>query len=153
MYKLLCNSLSNFNHYEISNFAIQGYEAVHNIAYWQNKEYYGFGLNASGYENNIRYKNTSVFDEYIKNPFIREEEIILSNEEKLENEIFLALRLKQGININELNNKYKINFMEKYGKIVEKYKNWGLLNYSNNFISLTINGILLSNEIMADFIS
>lgn len=153
MYKLLCNSLSEFNHYEISNFALEGYNSRHNTAYWQNKEYYGFGLNASGYEKNVRYKNTSIFNEYIKNPFKREEEILLTREETIENEIFLALRLKQGVNINELNKKYKMDFMEKYGKIVEKYKNYGLLKCDNKSVFLTINGILLSNEIMSEFIN
>lgn len=152
MYLELCNFLFKYNHYEISNFAKMGYESRHNCAYWRNKEYYGFGENASGYEGNLRYKNISNFEEYIKNPLMREEEIYLTNKETCENEIFLALRLKQGININEINKKYNIEFMQKYGKIIQKYKEAKLLNYNDNYVSLTKQGILLSNEIMSEFI-
>jgi len=154
MFLYLCKTLkeNNFNHYEISNFSKQGYESNHNCAYWENKNYYGFGLNAAGYEDNIRYKNTSDFNTYINSPFKREEENILSKQEIMENEIFLALRLKEGININSFNEKFNINFEEKYKKILEKYTKLNLLLKTDGKIKLTEQGILLSNEIMSEFI-
>lgn len=154
MYMQLCENLKNynFNHYEISNFAKEGYESKHNTAYWLNKEYYGFGLNASGYENNTRYRNNSVMEEYLKNPFIKEESEILSIQDTMENEIFLALRLKQGINIKELNEKYNIDFTERYNKIIKKYEKTGLTELKDGFFSLSEKGFLLSNEIMSEFL-
>ena len=152
MYLEACRFLNKFNHYEISNFALKGFESRHNTAYWLNKEYYGFGLNASGYEGNIRYKNTPDFGAYINNPLNTAEKSELSKEETLENEIFLALRLKQGVNIKEISRKYNINFEEKYGGIIEKYNGTGLLKLNNGILSLTKEGILLSNEIMSEFI-
>lgn len=142
----LCNFLkeNNFKHYEISNFARKGYESKHNLCYWKNQNYYGFGLNASGYEGNTRYKNTSDFQEYIHNPLKREEEIILNAEQKKEEEIILALRLEEGININKI--------PLKHNKTVEKYKQLGLLKTENNHLKLTKQGILISNEIMSEFI-
>lgn len=153
MFMELCKILkeNNFEHYEISNFAKKGFQSNHNCAYWKNKNYYGFGLNASGYENNIRYKNTENFEEYINNPFLREEEN-LSIQETMENEIFLALRLKDGINISEINQKYQINFEKNYEKIITKYTSLKLLKIENNFCTLTEKGILLSNEIMSEFL-
>jgi len=153
MYLEACRFLNKFNHYEISNFALEGFESRHNTAYWLNKEYYGFGLNASGYEGNTRYKNTSGFSAYINNPLEHAEKSELSKEETLENEIFLALRLQQGVNIKEISRKYNINFEEKYGSIIEKYNGTGLLKLNNGILSLTKEGILLSNEIMAEFIN
>ena len=47
-----------YKHYEISNFAKEGYESKHNLTYWNNDEYYGFGLGAAGYINGVRYSNT-----------------------------------------------------------------------------------------------
>ena len=90
MFIELCKILKNhnFEHYEISNFAKKGYKSNHNCAYWKNKNYYGFGLNASGYEGNIRYKNTENFEKYIKNPSTKEEEI-LSEKETMENHLNL----------------------------------------------------------------
>ena len=154
MYIYLSNFLKikNFFHYEISNFAQKGYESNHNIAYWTNKQYYGFGLNASGYEDSKRYKNQSNFESYIKNPLKKQEEIFLSTNEILEEEIFLALRLKQGIKISEINKKFDIDFEKKYKNILLKYVELNLLNIKNDNCSLTEKGMLLSNEIMADFI-
>jgi oxygen-independent coproporphyrinogen-3 oxidase len=154
MYLKLCKILRNnsFHHYEISNFAKEGYNSKHNTAYWLNKEYYGFGLNASGYENNVRYRNTSKMEEYLKNPLIKEEREILNEKDKMENEIFLALRLKEGVNIKELNEKYNIDFLEKYKNIIKKYENTSLTELKNGFYSLSEKGFLLSNEIMSEFL-
>lgn len=152
MYLMMCKILkeSGFEHYEISNFAKKGFSSNHNCAYWKNKNYYGFGLNASGYENNIRYKNTSDMEQYIYNPIIHEEEETLTLQETMENEIFLALRLKEGININLLNKKFNIDFEKRYKGIIEKYSQ--LLVIENNTCKLTEEGILLSNNIMSEFI-
>ena len=155
MFTELCKHLkeNNFSHYEISNFAKSGYESNHNCAYWKNKNYYGFGLNASGYEENIRYKNLCSFEEYIKTPTKHEEEDILSQTETMENEIFLALRLKSGINLTDFNNKFNINFEEEYKEIIDKYSKLKLLKIENNRCYLTENGMLFSNEIMSEFIN
>ena len=154
MYMKICKVLkkNKFDHYEISNFAKEGYESKHNCAYWRNKEYYGFGLNASGYEGNNRYRNTSVLEEYLKNPFQKEETEVLSKKDTMENEIFLALRLKQGINIEKLNEKYNINFLENYNEIIKKYENTGLTEIKDGFFKLNEKGFLLSNEIMSEFL-
>lgn len=154
MFLHLCKVLktNNFEHYEISNFSKTGFNSKHNSAYWKNKNYYGFGLNASGYEKNIRYKNTSIFEEYIKNPLIREEETILTTQEIKEEEIFLALRLKEGLDIAKFNQKYKIDFEQTYKTIIEKYSNLEMLKIENSHCKLTEKGILLSNDIMSEFI-
>lgn len=154
MFLYMCNELkkNNFVHYEISNFSKTNFESEHNCSYWKNKNYYGFGLNASGYENNCRYKNTADFEEYINNPLKKEEELYLSDNEIIEEEIFLALRLKDGIDIEEINKKFNIDFEKKYKNIIEKYFSLKLLTKEDNHIKLTENGILLSNEIMSEFI-
>lgn len=154
MFLHLCKKLKeeNYNHYEISNFAKEGFESQHNNSYWKNKNYYGFGLNASGYENNIRYKNISDFKTYLKTPLKREEEISLTQSQILEDEIFLALRLQTGVDIKSVNNKYNIDFEKKYKKIIDKYTKLNLLEISKNSCRLTENGMLLSNEIMSDFL-
>ena len=152
MYLKLCKYLKNngFEHYEISNFAKKGFESEHNCAYWLNKEYYGFGLNASGYENNLRYKNSCVFKDYIQNPLKKQEEDILTIQETMENEIFLALRLSKGLDILAFNKKYNADFIKTYKTVIDKYKD--LIEINQNNVRLTENGFLLSNEIMSEFI-
>ena len=107
MYKLICKKLksNNYNHYEISNFAKEGYESKHNLTYWNNDEYYGFGLGASGYIDNIRYDNTRNLNKYLSGEFILEYNK-LSDKEKLENEFILGLRKIRGINKEEFKLKY-----------------------------------------------
>ena len=100
---------------------------------------------------NIKYNLNVTLEEYTNNPFLREEEN-LSIQETIENEIFLALRLKDGINISEINQKYQINFEKNYEKIITKYTSLKLLKIENNFCALTEKGILLSNEIMSEFL-
>ena len=155
MYIELCSELTknDFEHYEISNFAKKDYESRHNCAYWKNQNYYGFGLNASGYEGNKRYRNIASFKTYIKEPNLKEEETELTEREMLEEEIFLALRLKTGINIEEINKKFNINFLDKYQNIIKKYTKLELLENQNNRLNLTEKGFLLSNEIMSEFLN
>ena len=155
MFLYICNTLAEqgFEHYEISNFAKKGFASRHNLCYWQNKNYYGFGINASGYIGDIRYKNQSDLKKYIANPLDREEETVLTAQQKLEEEIILALRLNNGINIDNINKKYNINFEKKYSVILNKYKKLNLLTAENGTVKLTKKGILLSNEVMCEFIN
>ncbi len=155
MFLYICEALekNSFKHYEISNFAKLGYASRHNLCYWQNKNYYGFGVNASGYIGDIRYKNQSDLKKYILNPLDREEETVLTAKEKLEEEIILALRLNNGINIDNINKKYNIDFEKKYSVILNNYKKLNLLTAENGTVKLTKKGILLSNEVMCEFIN
>lgn len=76
----------------------------------------------------------------------------LSQQEILEEEIFLGFRKYEGINIKKINEKFDLDFENKYKNILEKYKNLKLLEKINNNYRLTTNGILVSNTILADFI-
>lgn len=115
MYELIINKLeeNNFIHYEISNFSKEGYFSKHNINYWKNNNYYGFGLGASGFIDNRRYTNTRSINNYINDNYLLEEEY-LDNEKNLENEIMLLLRTNIGINKENLYSKYNIDIDEKY---------------------------------------
>ncbi len=141
-----------FEHYEISNFAKKGFYSKHNLNYWNNNEYYGFGVAAHGYINNIRYGNTESIEEYINNPFKIKEERYEKPKDKLEEEIFLGFRKMTGINIDQINSKYNIDFETKYNKILNKYEKLKLLEKTKNGYALTIEGVLVSNTILADFI-
>ena len=86
MYLQINNKLETYNYkrYEISNFSKKGYESRHNLNYWNNAEYYGFGAAAHGYLNGIRYSNSTDIAEYINNPLKHDTEHIVSLKEKLE---------------------------------------------------------------------
>jgi len=143
---------NGFNHYEISNFSKKGFESRHNICYWKNREYFGMGLSAHGYLDGIRYSNTENLKEYLQNPLKRAFENPVSESEKIEEGIFLGLRLTEGINTEEFKLNYGINIQQKYSKIIEKYINYGFMICENNNLKLTKQGILLSNSILSDFL-
>lgn len=141
-----------FSHYEISNFSKTGYESRHNLNYWNNENYYGFGAAASGYENNIRYTNQDNIEKYIQNPKLKIFKAEVSDSEKLEEEIFLGLRRTNGIDIGLLNQKFCIDFEDKYKHIIDKYTLSKHLIKTENGYKLTLDGILLSNNILSEFI-
>lgn len=148
MYDLICKKLNKYNHYEISNFGKKGYESIHNLTYWNNENYYGFGLGASGYINNIRYDNTRNIQEYIKEKYIKNKEILSKNIE-LENEFILGFRKIKGINIEKFNKKY--DNIYKYDVINRLLKEKKLIKEKNN-IFINPEYIYTSNNILIEFI-
>ena len=143
---------NGFEHYEVSNFARKGYESKHNLTYWNNEEYYGFGVGAHGCENKIRYANSETIEQYIQNPNFHIEETKQTPQSQLEEEIFLGLRKIAGINVENINKKYNIDFEIKYKDILNKYTKLNLLKRTQKGYAFTLEGILLSNVVLADFI-
>ena len=141
-----------FEHYEISNFCLNGFESKHNLNYWNNEEYYGFGVAAHGYVNGIRYGNKITVEYYVNNPLEKEEKRHETIKDKLEEEIFLGFRKMKGIDIKQINSKYNIDFEKKYMNILKKYEDLSLLERTLAGYKLTPRGILVSNTILADFL-
>ena len=141
-----------FEHYEISNFSKKGFYSEHNLNYWNNNTYYGFGAAAHGYENNTRYYNSTDLEEYINNPTTHKASHKLSLQEQLEEEIFLGFRKMEGINIQKINQKFNIDFLKKYATTLNKYISYKYLKETNTGFMLTDNGILISNTILAEFL-
>lgn len=151
MYNLICNKLkkSGFNHYEVSNFALPGYESKHNLNYWNNGEYYGFGLGASGYKDDFRYTNTRNIHEYINGNY-RLEENLMTHKEQMDNELMLGFRKLQGINVLDFFNKYNTNIQDVYP--VQKLIDKGELIYKNGYLYINPNMIYVMNEILLKLI-
>jgi oxygen-independent coproporphyrinogen-3 oxidase len=154
MYLNACKIMkeNDFLHYEISNFAKKGCESRHNLNYWYNNSYYGFGVAAHGYIEGVRYANKNELGDYIKNPLICADEHKITQREMLEEEIFLGLRKSKGLDISAINRKFGIDFKEKYSNVIDKYQKSGYLNFDGNICNLTESGILVSNVILVDFL-
>ena len=143
---------NNFIHYEISNFAKKGYESKHNLNYWDNNNYYGFGVAAHGYIDSHRYSNKSSIKNYIQNPIEHENVQTLTQQDKLEEEIFLGFRKMSGINIDAINKKFNIDFRKKYAVTLDKYVSLKYLSETNTGFKLSDKGILISNLILSEFL-
>ena len=152
MYLEVIKTLNEFQHYEISNFAKQGYESKHNLNYWREGEYYGFGVSAHGFIDGVRYSNYQTLEQYMDNPVFHEFGKFLTEQEKLEESIFLGFRIAEGVDEQEINQKFGINFSEKYKNILEKYLATGHIIKTGKGYRLSDEGFLVSNLILSEFI-
>ncbi|EOU2013165.1 oxygen-independent coproporphyrinogen III oxidase [Clostridium perfringens] len=147
---------NGFNQYEISNYAKEGKECRHNLAYWNMDNWIGVGSASASYMDGKRIKNISSVEEYINS--INEkgeaiEEIINnSKNDNMEEFMFMGLRKINGIDENEFKNRFSMNINNVYGEIINKYIDEGLLIRESGRIFLSEKGIEISNVIMADFL-
>ena len=149
---------NNYKHYEISNYAKEGYESKHNSNCWKQKEYLGFGVAAHSYYQNKRYCNINSIEEYCKNiedNNIRNNRItceIQTNEEKRKEYMLLGLRMIDGINIQEFKNKFIDNPIYVFHKELEKLVKENLIEIDLNQIKLTNKGLDLANLVWEEFV-
>ncbi len=146
---------NGFEQYEVSNFAKTNYECEHNKAYWEYKNYLGFGASSHSFIKPKRWKNFTSLTHYLLSAqekgerFVASEEV-LTEQEQLEEYVMLALRGK-GLDLNELNILFGDEFYEKNKKIISELERNLLLINSDNKICLTQKGYALCDEILLKF--
>ena len=152
MYEIIRNTLkdNNYNHYEISNYSKDNYQSRHNLTYWNNDYYYGFGLGAVSFIDNKRISNTKNLTKYLKGNYIYEE-ILEDKKTRMENELIVGLRKIEGINTKEFYKKYNENIEDIFP--IKRLIKEGKLNIKNNNIFIPENKLYLSNEILLEFIN
>lgn len=146
---------NNLIQYEISNFAVKGYECRHNLRYWNQEEYIGFGPSAHSFLNSIRYSNPSDLKFYCEksdaDSFERVIQEELSEDDLMFENIMLKLRLTVGISINEFNQRFKTDFNEMYKLQIKYLLKYDLIEYVNDNIRLTKKGMDVSNAVIEEF--
>lgn len=158
MYELSMEQMEKhgFKQYEISNYAIPGYESKHNLTYWNNDYYYGFGAGAHGYINNVRTSNVGPIKKYIEQivktgeAFLSQNEV--SKEEKMEEEMFLGLRKTEGVSKQNFFEKFNIRLDDVYIKQLDTLMQQNLIINDKQAVKLTHKGKLLGNEVFQEFI-
>lgn len=149
---------AGYIHYEISNFAKDGYKSIHNVDCWEQKNYLGFGIAAHSYTQNIRYSNiieTKQYIENIKNNKIKENKLIqeIQNTNSMQKEfIMLGLRKIEGIKISDFKNKFIQNPIYLYRKELNELVENGLIIIEEDIIKLTNKGIDFANIVWEKFI-
>lgn len=151
----------NFKRYEISNFAISGYECKHNINYWDMGEYLGFGVAAHSYINGYRIEGFNRFDDYYK--FVREKYILrirpsimtksekLSNEQKIEEYIMLSLRQSKGINLHTLKD-LGYDLINEKSDTINTLKRHQIIDYNKDNLYITESNFGASNQIILELL-
>lgn len=138
-----------FNKYEVSNYSKPNYESKHNLTYWFDNEYYGIGISASGYENNIRYKNITSLRKYNEGERKFEEEKVDDFNHEYEF-IMLNLRTKYGIDLDRYKEIFNKNFLKTYKNEIVKLSDFIIIY--NNKITVKDNNYMILNTLILEFI-
>ena len=138
-----------FSKYEVSNYSKPNYESKHNLTYWFDNEYYGIGISASGYENNIRYKNITSLKKYNEGERKFEEETVDDFNHEYEF-IMLNLRTKYGIDLDRYKEIFNKDFLKTYKNEIEKLSDFIIIN--NNKVTVKDNNYMILNTLILEFI-
>ncbi|CAM4302063.1 radical SAM family heme chaperone HemW [Listeria booriae] len=158
MYEKLMSTMEKHGRkqYEISNFAKPGYESRHNIVYWSNEHYFGFGAGAHGYIGETRYANYGPLKKYMQPlqngdlPTFQQKE--LSLKEKMEEEMFLGLRKVAGVNKAHFQAKFGQSLDATFANAIDKTIEKGWLESTPESVRLTRRGRFLGNNVFQEFL-
>lgn len=146
-----------YERYEISNYSRSGFACRHNIGYWTGVDYLGLGLGASSYISGYRYHNETSLKKYLSLDLkkagaaacdIQE----LSLEDKMEEFMFLGLRMMKGVSGNEFLGRFGRNMWKLYGQAFDKLQAQGLIEIEAPWVRLSRRGIDVSNRVFQEFL-
>jgi oxygen-independent coproporphyrinogen-3 oxidase len=147
---------AGFEQYEISNVARPGRRSRHNVKYWTDQEWLGFGCGAHSTRDGVRWKNVSGTEDYVARVGRGEPVGIdarrLTAEERLGDALFTGLRLSDGIDLDAIGARYGVDIWGRYGSELEPYVAEGLVIRDGSRLRLTRRGMLLAHEVMAVFV-
>lgn len=170
---------AGYERYEISNYAKRGYACRHNLVYWQGGDYLGLGLGSSSYMDGVRFHNTTDFDTYVNQDAYVEDREELSMQAKMEEFMFLGLRVMEGVSGTEFEKRFGKTMEDVYGDVLRKHEEEGLLRIERKEarkearkedrkeasaaepakgktnierVMLTTKGVDVSNYVFADFL-
>jgi putative oxygen-independent coproporphyrinogen III oxidase len=158
MYQLTRSYLAEqgYAQYEVSNFSKPGRESRHNLTYWLNEEYYGFGTGAHGYVQKRRHANIKGVKEYVqrleRNELPIAESYPVSRTEEMENFMILGLRLMEGVSRDKFQRLYGVELEQVFGPVLTRQLTKGLLDLNGDRYRLTEKGLIFGNDVFADFL-
>jgi oxygen-independent coproporphyrinogen III oxidase len=144
-----------YRHYEISNFAKPGYECRHNMTYWRNEHFYGFGAGAHGYIGNVRYENAGPLEAYMRlvdqqgMPHVERLEVSMA--EEVENMMIMGLRTREGVERANFHARFGVSVEDVYGEELSALRRKGLVTLRNDRYVLTEKGIYFGNDVFLAF--
>jgi oxygen-independent coproporphyrinogen III oxidase len=148
---------AGFEHYEISNFAKPGRRSAHNANYWANGEYVGLGVGAASYLGGRRSTHTRDLDEYMsaareRRPIPGESEE-LTGAARLGEATMLALRTREGVNVQSFSDRYGFDFLAHYAGVIGELASAGVLDADSTYVRLTERGRFVANDVARAFIA
>ncbi|TYS36776.1 radical SAM family heme chaperone HemW [Bacillus pumilus] len=158
MYELVMDEMERhgLKQYEISNYAKTGFESQHNLTYWSNEDYFGFGAGAHGYVDGVRNVNAGPVKHYLElieqTGFPYKETHQVTKAEQIEEEMFLGLRKIEGVKSADFQAKYGATPEVLFSSVLEDLEEKGLIVKDDIGIRLTRKGKLLGNEVFQAFL-
>jgi len=147
---------AGYGQYEISNVATPGRRSRHNLKYWMDGEWLGFGCGAHSTRGGVRWKNISSTQEYIdqltKGGDLAVDIRRLTPAEQLGDALFTGLRLVDGIDVNAIQTRYGVDVWDRFGPDLQPFLEAGCLRRTESRLSLTRQGMLLAHEVMSVFV-
>jgi oxygen-independent coproporphyrinogen-3 oxidase len=147
---------AGYQQYEISNLARPGRRSRHNLKYWTDGEWLGFGCGAHSTRHGVRYKNVASTEEYVDRIRRGQETAVdvrpMSPDERLGDALFTGLRLVEGVDLGAIRARYGVDVWEKHRSALEPFLESGCLSYNAPCLRLTRRGMLLAHEVMAVFV-
>ncbi|MCY8954467.1 radical SAM family heme chaperone HemW [Bacillus cereus] len=158
MYEIVMDEMEKhgYNQYEISNFSKGDNKSRHNLTYWNNEEYYGFGAGAHSYVNGERIQNVGPLKQYFNKidetgfPYLDVHKV--TEKERMEEELFLGLRKTKGVSKTAFRNKFNVEMDQVFAKQLQSNQEQGLLEEEDGHVRLTRKGKLLGNEVFQSFL-
>ena len=146
-----------YRRYEISNYALDGFECSHNKRYWRCEEYLGFGLGAASFFGGKRFHDTRNYKIYCNNipdkiDSIREETEVLDEKARMEEFMFLGLRLTKGVSARDFRELFHRDINDIYRDVIAKLIGEGLMENEGDYYRLTDYGMDVSNYAMEKFL-
>ena len=142
--------------YEISNVARPGFESRHNLKYWLDGEWFGFGPGAHSTVGGVRWKAVSATEQFISaveaGSDVHTDQRVLSPEDRWQEALITGLRLVEGVGVDDLLRKYGLDIWARYGDHLQPSLEAGLLRHEAGRLRLSRRGMLLANEVLAVFI-
>lgn len=149
-------SRDGYEHYEISNFAQPGKASRHNLKYWMDVPYYGFGASSHAYFGGVRYRNEPDLEPYIQRVEQTNcgvvESTILTPERHFQEAFYLRLRRREGVDMDAFRIAYGRDLAETHGPAIARLIDAGLLTFEGPRLKLTTRGLVLSNEVFEEFL-
>lgn len=153
MYEFICMMLieHGFQQYEISNFSKEGFESIHNKAYWHYDDFVGLGCGASGKEGLLRYDHEKSVKNYLSDP-LKRIEIQNTKEDAMFEMVMMGLRLKEGISFAHFQEIWNVSLNEVYGKPIRKLETQDLLYEEDGYLKTTNRGFEILNTVLEEFL-